>query len=117
MDTLSAVGESLQGLTHVRRIPEYSSEPRKVATDAEALAANFRQHRENRFIGDIITDEDGHTAGKRRMSHQFANTIAFVYAGSLDFEHCLAQQQFGRLLDRKSTRLNSSHTVISYAVF
>src|SRR5260221_14754184 len=29
-------------------------------------------------------------------------------------EQCIRQ---GRLLDRKSTRLNSSHTVISYAVF
>src|SRR5438034_7220996 len=34
--------------------------------------------------------------------------------------HVLSQEEmerFGVLLDRKSTRLNSSHTVISYAVF
>src|SRR5437588_5776214 len=30
---------------------------------------------------------------------------------------CVSGQAFGPLADRKSTRLNSSHTVISYAVF
>src|SRR5438034_8170171 len=32
-------------------------------------------------------------------------------------EPASAQKAFERTLDRKSTRLNSSHTVISYAVF
>src|SRR5947207_14793531 len=35
-------------------------------------------------------------------------------------QHCVRPQPFqgrGRTQDRKSTRLNSSHTVISYAVF
>src|SRR5260221_9567339 len=31
--------------------------------------------------------------------------------------HARPRQRGARLLDRKSTRLNSSHTVISYAVF
>src|SRR5256885_12723809 len=40
--------------------------------------------------------------------------------GALDPHHIAlvsAQAQFGRTEDRKSTRLNSSHLVISYAVF
>src|SRR5437016_8019850 len=100
MAPLSAVSESLQGVTHVRRISEYSGEPGKVAADAEALAANFRQYLEHRFVGDIVADEDGNTACKRRMSHQLANAVAFVDARPLDLEHCLAQQQFGWLVGK-----------------
>src|SRR5260221_13891096 len=34
-----------------------------------------------------------------------------------NYQVCDFEALKGRLLDRKSTRLNSSHTVISYAVF
>src|SRR5436190_13861358 len=42
-----------------------------------------------------------------------------VYGSSLDFSHILLSNGVGGggRPDRKSTRLNSSHTVISYAVF
>src|SRR2546426_8257260 len=43
---------------------------------------------------------------RQRLQHQFA---------SLVLRH--DGQQLGERLDRKSTRLNSSHLVISYAVF
>src|SRR5256885_5668467 len=38
-----------------------------------------------------------------------------IYGGKIR-HHCLSHATFSRL-DRKSTRLNSSHLVISYAVF
>src|SRR5438034_6449405 len=44
------------------------------------------------------------------------STLAFTYNGWGDVFCDLAQSEYDRG-DRKSTRLNSSHTVISYAVF
>src|SRR5438034_6671874 len=46
---------------------------------------------------------------------------ALVWAADRDLRHhddlVLGHGRLGRVADRKSTRLNSSHTVISYAVF
>src|SRR5436190_13721056 len=42
--------------------------------------------------------------------------LAFDLVGLLNNRHGFGQTR-GRRADRKSTRLNSSHTVISYAVF
>src|SRR6185437_2355470 len=80
----------------LRRTREYSSQPREITTDAETLAANFRQHFENRLIGDIIADENRDATGKGRMRHQLANARAFVDTRPLDFEYRLSQEQFGR---------------------
>src|SRR3712207_7474710 len=44
---------------------------------------------------------------------------AFIekYKDKLDWEHVSKDQKLSEALDRKSTRLNSSHANISYAVF
>src|SRR5256885_3122364 len=46
-------------------------------------------------------------------------SLEFRYVNSTkeDVEHGGGEMQFVRMGDRKSTRLNSSHLVISYAVF
>src|SRR5258708_18637383 len=43
--------------------------------------------------------------------------VAFLVAFGEDAEGGLAQARVAELADRKSTRLNSSHQIISYAVF
>src|SRR5947207_10659676 len=53
-------------------------------------------------------DEDGWTHGTCPENHNFPNML------------CRLSRDLGKAtehIDRKSTRLNSSHTVISYAVF
>src|SRR5438034_7076872 len=49
----------------------------------------------------------------------YASEKALRLAERLGDVRCASRAHgiFGRVLDRKSTRLNSSHTVISYAVF
>src|SRR5438034_1083948 len=54
-----------------------------------------------------INDLHGHLAGNRALRR-----LAAVMN-----EHCRSTDVAARYGDRKSTRLNSSHTVISYAVF
>src|SRR6478735_11630858 len=97
MNSLYNVGKSAQDVTHVRRISEYSGQPRKVTIDTESLATDFGQDLENGLIGHIIPNEDRHSPGEGRMRHQPANAFALVDAWTLDLEHCLALQQFGRL--------------------
>src|SRR5256885_3732010 len=46
-----------------------------------------------------------------------ARFLPAVEAGVLDELHPLRHRHVAELADRKSTRLNSSHLVISYAVF
>src|SRR2546422_7048653 len=46
-----------------------------------------------------------------------ARTIVADLQDQLSVGHARGNQQFGGQLDRKSTRLNSSHGYISYAVF
>ena len=46
-----------------------------------------------------------------------SDIAAAIRKNLADFEPSLEQTQVGRVLDRKSTRLNSSHALISYAVF
>src|SRR5438309_8509502 len=57
--------------------------------------------------------DDGSEAQETRLINGVFGTIAFLALGvdgEIDHEDCV-------LLDRKSTRLNSSHSSISYAVF
>src|SRR3712207_8843107 len=65
-------------------------------------------------IEDVFQPQSGNavvSVGERRVTTQEFATL---------FEQNIKQpaaQQFGRPVDRKSTRLNSSHANISYAVF
>lgn len=65
--------------------------------DAEALAADFGQNSEYRFIGDVVADEYGYPAREGRMGHQLADGLSFVDARALYFKYCLAKKQFGWL--------------------
>src|SRR5207253_6377316 len=60
----------------------------------------------------------------RKSDRGVDNTIAFRRAEPADFRLArvlisspAAERERGQVLDRKSTRLNSSHVAISYAVF
>src|SRR5256885_3484052 len=54
----------------------------------------------------------------RQSSHLHMHAVApFGLGHGLAAAHDVAEQRVVRQLDRKSTRLNSSHLVISYAVF
>src|SRR5436190_11291491 len=59
---------------------------------------------------DPLTDEEKKLVDARLAEHE-ANPESAI---SLEEFNARIQKKFG---DRKSTRLNSSHTVISYAVF
>src|SRR5438034_5741121 len=48
-------------------------------------------------------------------AHFFKGSVAFVVIE--EFDHRVVGNEEINMADRKSTRLNSSHTVISYAVF
>src|SRR5947208_7106183 len=61
-----------------------------------------------------------------KVSPEYADTMKGVAAGSgqeilditaLNVRYELMYSQFSKIGDRKSTRLNSSHQIISYAVF
>ena len=69
-----------------------------MAADGEAFAADCRQRLEHRFIGDVVAEKHRRAAGERRLRHQIAHRVAFVDARTLDLEHRLAEQQFGRLV-------------------
>src|SRR5262249_2886487 len=97
IDGYSPIGKNSQGVTDLRRIFEYSRQPRKVTIDTETLATNFGQNLEYRLIGHVISDKHRHSSGEGRVLHQPANTLAFIDAWTLDLEHRLAEQQFGRL--------------------
>src|SRR5438034_8073168 len=62
-------------------------------------------------LGLELVDEPVHDS----LVHVVAAQVR-VAVGGLHFHHACAHFQHGNV-DRKSTRLNSSHTVISYAVF
>src|SRR2546430_13103371 len=47
----------------------------------------------------------------------FPRTLAETFAGLVDWHEIAALGERARKTDRKSTRLNSSHSQISYAVF
>src|SRR5690554_7656298 len=69
------------------------------------------------------SDLHAETKGNRRYTVRLLDTITNVYClgfAGLDKErpdYLSIQQDPGAPLDRKSTRLNSSHVRISYAVF
>src|SRR5260221_4743369 len=53
----------------------------------------------------------------RSLDYDLQAKLAPHYPGPMATGENLFSMQDARVLDRKSTRLNSSHTVISYAVF
>src|SRR5688572_31481087 len=58
-----------------------------------------------------------------RFKMGFVEPVLYAFAGAIwiartaDRAHWTSDQWLGTVLDRKSTRLNSSHSQISYAVF
>src|SRR5690606_41171599 len=78
-----------------------------------------------RRSSDLVTDHDrdaaeqtggaGHTVGSIR--EQFVAAIEAAFAQVEDIGAGIAVEHVQPHLDRKSTRLNSSHVKISYAVF
>jgi len=74
----------------VGRISEYSREAREVTIDAETFAPDLRQNPENRFVGNVVADEDRHSTVERRMRHQLSDAFAFVDPRPQDFNHRLA---------------------------
>src|SRR5260221_804888 len=74
----------------------------------------------------IALDDEGMVARRqKRVGHAFKEALAVVLDGrGLAVHHPIIHHHAGAesvpdalVTDRKSTRLNSSHTVISYAVF
>src|SRR5919106_936549 len=65
-----------------------------------------------------VTRDDYREPWFETFAYGFADTFASDLYGDLH-EHgaTVLATPFSRMLDRKSTRLNSSHLVISYAVF
>src|SRR5438552_12875862 len=68
----------------------------------------FRSLSEHRRIDALTRDAEGLQMAKR-------NAMAFNKPKDLEDERTALLDRMGR--DRKSTRLNSSHQIISYAVF
>src|SRR5258708_10353853 len=62
-----------------------------------------------RHVADLV-EEDGAAVGRHEFPHLLAHR-----AGEAPL--LVAEKQMGKFVDRKSTRLNSSHQIISYAVF
>src|SRR5256885_9671298 len=67
----------------------------------------FRSHVLGSFIFGLPSDDPG----------TFDATVALAERANLTFAQFVLLTPFPGTVDRKSTRLNSSHLVISYAVF
>src|SRR5947207_14167166 len=80
-----------------------------------------RQHPEASSVSARIQVSSINTGIKKRDDHlrspEFFNVAKFPEITFRSRSVKKTGQQSGDILDRKSTRLNSSHTVISYAVF
>src|SRR3712207_8465023 len=70
-----------------------------------------------RHVADAVEVDEGGDEGHHRHHHHAQRVVA-QRPGHLKAAHVdPAQDRHGGRLDRKSTRLNSSHANISYAVF
>src|SRR5688572_32357868 len=92
----------------IRRPPRSTLFPYTTLFRSAALTTTYRRHLES-----LLAVDEGvrDIVNALSASGQLANTVVFYLSdqGQLWGEH--------RLKDRKSTRLNSSHSQISYAVF
>src|SRR5438034_1914630 len=83
---------------------------------------NRGRGRDNRRLASLLSDEDGVALELDLIRRDGMHRRTGKHAPRLEREHALvprARHGAARRIhrDRKSTRLNSSHTVISYAVF
>src|SRR5947207_7427082 len=74
------------------------------------------------FLGRSSGRVRGVAAGARRLKNRYGSTLEVlshvqIWYVERETRELVRIQQAELLEDRKSTRLNSSHTVISYAVF
>src|SRR5256885_10555211 len=65
----------------------------------------------------VVARVAGQQAGRNRTVSAFAKAARATARSFANVLHQLWLEIVGVILDRKSTRLNSSHLVISYAVF
>src|SRR5260221_2760460 len=65
-----------------------------------------------RSVGALIAEEDGVAPARHDLQRHFGKD-----GGAAPFGLVQVDDQGAHALDRKSTRLNSSHTAISYAAF
>src|SRR5438034_4786280 len=74
--------------------------------------------RSGQRIGVLVDEHDGNDADqKKRVGAGHENLAVVGRRGVADFHAWQLSELHGLAGDRKSTRLNFSHTVISYAVF
>src|SRR5947207_6450125 len=59
----------------------------------------------------------GAIQGSTQVQHLYTNTVVQTFTVRVTVTDSLGFTTSAATVDRKSTRLNSSHTVISYAVF
>src|SRR5256885_6190481 len=71
-----------------------------------------------RSAGQYIATIERRQGLKIACPEEIAYRLGYIDAARLELlGNAMAKNAYGRYLDRKSTRLNSSHLVISYAVF
>src|SRR5579864_7039163 len=87
-----------------------------------SITGDYRENNEDRGFADpqgryfIVCDGMGGQAAGEKASEMAVTLVSAFLDKQLDFEHD-AGEKVRKKIDRKSTRLNSSHMSISYAVF
>jgi len=66
-------GDAIDPLSHIIRLRETAGKAGNAPADGKSDAIEFGQHRECRFIGDIVADEHRTAPAEWRMHHQVAN--------------------------------------------
>src|SRR5256886_8771725 len=89
--------------------------------DAASALAQFEQTRPDVVITDVIMpDQDGYSVCSQIKQHpEFSEVPVVLMSGVVNKSVAdkAVSVKADELIDRKSTRLNSSHSQISYAVF
>src|SRR5438034_2522591 len=101
---------------------EHAGHEVRQAADGDAGIRAYERHAADVVIVDIFMPGQGglQTIGRLRREWPAVKIVAMSgvkSAGAIDVGGHAVALGADRFVDRKSTRLNSSHTVISYAVF
>src|SRR5258708_28451172 len=89
-----------------------------ISSRAPPTAATISRRRRRFSRASGSSAGSGGSAWRRSASRSFGGSVSRgLFSGSLSSRDGETRHASGRQADRKSTRLNSSHQIISYAVF
>src|ERR1700722_2082560 len=79
------IGEMCKPRPDIARFIEMSGDTLRAPPHGKCETAEIGHDGEDRFIGNVVADENRKAPAKRHMGHEFANACGFGKAGMLDF--------------------------------